>query len=64
MSPTPIHCIKKIVSFKIIKAIQTETGNSKEEIILPKPIPVLGKPALSNNGGIIVPKRANKMPHL
>ena len=59
----PNHCIPKTSSFKRKKAIITETGNSNEETILPNPIPVLGKPAFSNIGGIIVPKRAKTIPH-
>jgi hypothetical protein len=60
----PIHCQKLTVSFRIMNAIKTETGNSKAETILPNPIPVNGKPAFNNIGGITVPKSAIKIPHL
>ncbi len=58
----PQHCHTTTFSFKIRKAISTETGNSKEATILPKPKPVFGKPAFSNKGGIIVPKSAKNKP--
>ena len=58
----PLHCQKTTFSFKIKNAIRTETGNSNEATILPKPNPVIGKPAFSNIGGIIVPKRAKNKP--
>lgn len=60
----PNHCVRITVSFRMKKAIVTETGNSNEETILPNPIPVFGKPAFINIGGIIVPKTAKTMPHL
>ena len=50
-------------SLRIKNAINTETGNSNAETILPNPIPVMGKPAFSSIGGIIVPKSARKIPH-
>ena len=58
----PLHCQKTTSSFNIKNAIRTETGNSKEATILPKPNPVFGKPAFSNIGGIIVPKSAKNNP--
>ena len=60
----PIHWDRITVSLSTIKAMVTETGSSKAETILPIPIPVNGKPALSNIGGITVPKTATKIPHL
>lgn len=59
----PNHCDKMTFSFKIKNAIITETGSSSAETILPKPIPVIGNPKLSNIGGMIVPKSARKIPH-
>ncbi len=41
----------------------TETGSSSAETILPKPIPVSGKPAFINRGGIIVPNSDKTIPH-
>lgn len=58
----PIHCKATTCSFNIINAIITETGSSNEDTILPKPSPVWGKPAFISRGGIIVPKRAKKIP--
>ena len=58
----PLHCQKTTFSFNIKNAMKTETGNSKEATILPKPSPVLGKPAFSNIGGIIVPNSAKNNP--
>ena len=59
----PIHCMKTTFSFKIKYAIKTETGSSNAETILPRPIPVIGKPAFISNGGIMVPNKARKIPH-
>ena len=59
----PSHCNKTTFSLRIIKAIITETGSSSAETILPNPMPVIGKPKLSNIGGMIVPKSARKIPH-
>ena len=58
----PHHCQSTTSSFNSKKAISTETGNSKEATILPKPNPVFGKPAFNNIGGIIVPKKAKNNP--
>ena len=41
----------------------TETGSSMEEMILPSPSPVLGKPRLNKIGGKIVPKMAKNKPY-
>ena len=60
----PIHWMNKTLSFNKKKAINTETGSSNEETILPNPIPVCGKPAFNNIGGIIVPNKAKTIPHL
>lgn len=51
-------------SFNKTKAIVTETGSSKDEIILPKPKPVFGNPKLNKTGGIIVPKSAKIKPYV
>ena len=59
----PIHCRKTTFSFNKTKAIITETGSSNAETMLPKPIPVNGKPAFMSIGGIIVPKRESTIPH-
>ena len=59
----PIHWIKLTFSLKRKYAISTDTGSSSAETILPRPIPVSGKPALNNKGGIMVPKRASMIPH-
>jgi hypothetical protein len=48
----PSHCKPFTFSFNKKKAINTETGSSNEETILPNPIPVCGKPAFNNIGGI------------
>lgn len=45
------------------KAIVTETGSSRDETILPKPNPALGKPILNKIGGIIVPNNARIKPY-
>ena len=58
----PIHCEKTTVSFNKKYAINTETGSSNEETILPSPIPVFGKPAFKSIGGIIVPNSAKNIP--
>lgn len=42
----------------------TETGNSNEETILPKPNPVCGKPLFKRIGGKTVPKIANGNPQV
>lgn len=60
----PNHCDKTTGSFKIKNAMVTETGNSNEDRILPKPNPVLGKPLFINIGGIIVPNKAKKTPYI
>lgn len=59
----PIHCNTTTFSFNIKKAINTDTGNSKEETILPRPIPVRGNPAFIKSGGMMVPKSAKKRPY-
>ena len=59
----PIHCIKVTFSCKRKYAIKTETGSSNAETILPNPIPVSGKPAFINIGGIIVPNNDSIIPH-
>lgn len=59
----PIHWIKLTFSLKRKYAIRTETGSSSADTMLPRPIPVRGKPALNNKGGIIVPKSASIIPH-
>ena len=41
----------------------TETGNSKEEIILPRPNPVFGNPKFKRIGGSMVPKAAKNNPY-
>lgn len=46
-----------------IKANKTETGNSKEDRILPKPKPTFGNPKLNSIGGKIVPKTAKNNPY-
>jgi hypothetical protein len=60
----PNHCDKITVSFKSTNAVVTDTGNSRAETILPSPIPVNGKPAFNNIGGITVPKSAIIIPLL
>ena len=60
----PIICKKEMLSCSKRYATVTETASSNEDIILPKPKPVNGYPALRNKGGIIVPNKATKMPHL
>lgn len=59
----PIHCVRITFSPKITNAIRTETGNSKAETILPKPIPVNGNPAFKSIGGIMVPNKESTIPH-
>ena len=58
----PHHCQITTFSFNIKNAISTETGNSSDATMLPKPNPVFGKPAFNNIGGIIVPKKAKNNP--
>lgn len=53
----------KTFSCSSTKAMETETGNSIEEMMLPNPNPVLGNPALSKIGGSMVPKTAKKIPN-
>lgn len=60
----PVHCIARTCSCKRTKAIVTETGNSNEETILPKPNPVCGKPLFKRIGGNTVPKIANGNPQV
>jgi hypothetical protein len=59
----PIHCVRITFSFKRTNAIITETGSSRAETILPKPIPVNGKPKFIRIGGIIVPNKDKIIPH-
>ena len=60
----PNHCMNNTSSCNKKYAIVTETGNSREATILPKPIPVCGKPEFNKIGGIMVPKSAIKIPQL
>ena len=59
----PTHCKKITFSFNKTYAIITETGNSRAETMLPKPIPVNGNPAFISIGGIIVPNKDRTIPH-
>lgn len=58
----PTHWIRFTFSFNKTKAIETETGSSKDEMILPNPKPVFGKPKLNSIGGRMVPKSAKIKP--
>lgn len=63
ISAIPTHCIKITFSPNKTKAIVTETGNSKEETMLPNPSPAFGNPTLNKIGGIMVPKSDKIKPY-
>lgn len=63
ISATPAHCRGITVSLRIKCANKMDTGISTEDTILPRPIPVLGKPLVNSRGGNMVPNRARKAPH-
>ncbi len=64
MIAIPVHCIGNTVSGITIHARVTETGNSNDDTILPKPNPVCGKPLFNKIGGNTVPNKESINPHV
>lgn len=60
----PVHCMARTCSCSTMNAMVTETGNSIEETILPKPKPVCGKPLFSRIGGNTVPNNERIIPQV
>ena len=60
----PAHCIANTCSCKTINARVTESGNSNDDTILPKPKPVCGKPLFNRIGGNTVPNNESINPHV